>query len=74
MLFRRLLRPALGGEVLTDAGAALGTMFAEQQVDSRPPFWWMGLFASPGGLIIVAGIIGIVLLLVVIPLVNRRQR
>jgi len=20
-------------------------------MDSRPPFWWIGLFASPGGLL-----------------------
>jgi hypothetical protein len=23
-----------------------------QQTDTRPPFWWIGLLASPGGLLI----------------------
>ena len=38
---------------LLQPGAALVLAL---QVDTRPPFWWIGLFASPGGLLIVAGI------------------
>ena len=33
------------------------TLIFAQQVDTRPPFWWMGLFASPGGLLIVGSVV-----------------
>jgi hypothetical protein len=40
------------------------------------PFWWMGLFTSPGGLIIVAAISGGVafVVLIVINLFKPRKR
>jgi hypothetical protein len=46
------------------------------QGDSRPPFWWLGLFTSTGGLIIVAAILGGVSLvaLLAITLFKRRRR
>ncbi len=46
-----------GWEHMLHAGAAL---VLAQQVDTRPPFWWIGLFASPGGLLIVAGVLAAV--------------
>jgi hypothetical protein len=43
------------------------------QADSQPPFWWIGLFASPGGLRIVGVVILIITLLVIVPIVRRRR-
>ena len=48
------------------------TLVIAQQLDSNPPFWWFGLFASPGGLLIVAGVIGVVALTGVL-LMRRRN-
>jgi len=45
-----------------------------QGVDSRPPFWWIGLFASPGGLLIAAVTVFLVAVLVVLPLVRLLRR
>jgi hypothetical protein len=40
------------------AGATLGlALQVDTQIDTSPPFWWIGLFASPGGLLIVAGLV-----------------
>jgi hypothetical protein len=42
---------------------------------SEPPFWWIGLFASPGGLIIVGVIVaGIVLLVLAVRHEFRKGR
>jgi hypothetical protein len=45
-------------------------MIIAQQIDTRPPFWWIGLFASPGGLMIVGAVVLIVLIAIV--LIRRR--
>jgi hypothetical protein len=43
------------------------------QVDSRSPFWWIGLFTSPGGLLIVAVAVLIFALLIGAFVISRRQ-
>ena len=48
------------------AGAALAI---GELPDTRPPLWWIGLFASPGGLLIV----GIVILVILIAAVLIRE-
>jgi hypothetical protein len=44
------------------------------QGDSRPPFWWIGLFSSPGGLLIVGAVIVVITLIVAVPFISRRRR
>ena len=41
--------------------------------DSQPPFWWIGLFTSPGGLRIVGVAILIVALFVAAAIIGTRQ-
>jgi hypothetical protein len=43
------------------------------QADSQPPFWWIGLFASEGGLLIVAVVLLIVTLLLGAFVISRRR-
>jgi hypothetical protein len=31
--------------------------------DTRPPFWWIGLFASTGGLLIIGECLAVIVLL-----------
>ena len=54
---------------------ALGPRWDHARVTVMP-FWWMGLFTSPGGLIIVAAISGGVafVVLIVINLFKPRKR
>jgi hypothetical protein len=45
---------------------ASATFVSAQQVDTRPPFWWLGLFSSPGGLVIVGAIVTVIILAVLV--------
>jgi len=42
-------------------------------VDSRPPFWWMGLFTSPGGLLIVGAGAAAILIAWILMRESRRR-
>jgi hypothetical protein len=42
------------------------------QADTQPPFWWIGLFASEGGLLIVVVVLLIVTLFVGAFVISRR--
>jgi len=42
-------------------------------VDSRPLFWWIGLFTSEGGLLIVVFVLVIIALLVGALVTSRRR-
>ena len=43
------------------------------QADSQPPFWWIGLFASEGGLLIVVVVLLIVTLFVGAIVISTRR-
>ena len=43
-----------------------------QQTDTRPPFWWIGLLASPGGLLIIGAGLAIILVTVMVAWKDRR--
>jgi len=51
------------------------TLIAQVNADTQPPFWWIGLFASPGGLIIVGmGMVFVITLIVVASAARKRRR
>jgi hypothetical protein len=41
--------------------------------DTSPPFWWIGLFASPGGLLIVGTGVAVILIAWVLVRESRRR-